>query len=72
MTCPFTDECVKSAFAICIDGRWRIKGETCVKTCPAYEPGAGSSCGTVGLKCSWTNGCGGTDYGYCDATGWSI
>ena len=80
LKCAYANSCGSYDTATC-DGSsayWRVFRGDCPPpppppppTCPTTTPADGTACAS-GLSCSWNNGCGGINYGYCSSYGWSI
>ncbi len=69
MYCSYSNSCGNQIAAQCVGdpgGKqyWLTKGEPCAGGCPASRPSDGAGC-NVATKCSYANGCGGTDTYYC-------
>lgn len=78
LKCSYPNGCGSYHSATC-DGTssyWRVFYSDCPPPpppplCPSTTPSDGSYCAS-GLSCTWSNGCGGLNYGYCSGGGWSI
>lgn len=78
LKCGYSNYCggIDTAYCGGTSSYWKIDRGPCAPpppppTCPTTTPPDGSPCAS-GLNCSWNNGCGGINYGYCSGYGWSI
>lgn len=71
--CAWPNACGTTDFGVCVGGYWTVNRTCTPAGCPTFAPPNGAPCGTEGVDCTWSDGCGGgTRAGTCASGRWSV